>query len=153
MIRRPPRSTRVRSSAASDVYKRQVLMGTTFGCVQCHSHPYDPFKHEEYYKFLAFFNDTRDEDTEADYPLLREYKKEDSLKFLHLVDWFNTNGYKQKAKEVYTFLKTWQPAINSLTADSFVNSELNDSKWLIFRNHAIARLKAVDLTQKRELIY
>src|SRR5665811_1353199 len=29
MIRRPPRSTRVRSSAASDVYKRQVL-GTKF---------------------------------------------------------------------------------------------------------------------------
>ena len=27
MIRRPPRSTRVRSSAASDVYKRQVLQG------------------------------------------------------------------------------------------------------------------------------
>src|SRR5665811_1009126 len=26
MIRRPPRSTRVRSSAASDVYKRQVLL-------------------------------------------------------------------------------------------------------------------------------
>src|SRR5665811_2360298 len=29
MIRRPPRSTRVRSSAASDVYKRQEGMGTT----------------------------------------------------------------------------------------------------------------------------
>ena len=28
MIRRPPRSTRVRSSAASDVYKRQVLWRT-----------------------------------------------------------------------------------------------------------------------------
>src|SRR5665811_2214761 len=27
MIRRPPRSTRVRSSAASDVYKRQVANG------------------------------------------------------------------------------------------------------------------------------
>ena len=26
MIRRPPRSTRVRSSAASDVYKRQLLL-------------------------------------------------------------------------------------------------------------------------------
>ena len=81
----------------------QVLMGTTFGCVQCHSHPYDPFKHDEYYKFLAFFNDTRDEDTEADYPLLREYKKEDSLKFLHLIDWFNTNGYKQKQKKSIHF--------------------------------------------------
>src|SRR5665811_1066249 len=29
MIRRPPRSTRVRSSAASDVYKRQPMYGTT----------------------------------------------------------------------------------------------------------------------------
>src|SRR5665811_1809429 len=29
MIRRPPRSTRVRSSAASDVYKRQQLDGLT----------------------------------------------------------------------------------------------------------------------------
>ena len=62
----------------------QALMGTTFACVQCHSHPYDPFKHEDYYKFMAFFNDTRDEDTEADYPLLREYKKEDSDKLSNL---------------------------------------------------------------------
>ena len=131
----------------------QVLMGTTFACVQCHSHPYDPFKHDDYYKFLAFFNDTRDEDTEADYPLLREYKKEDSAKLIFLINWLNGNGYTKRAKEAYTFLKTWQPSINSLTADSFVNSELNDTKWLIFRNHAIARLKKVDLEHKSELIY
>ena len=131
----------------------QTLMGTTFGCVQCHSHPYDPFKHDDYYKFLAFYNDTRDEDTYADYPLLREYKTEDSAKLLQLVNWFNENGYEKRAKEIYRFLKTWQPAINSLTADSSVNSELNDTKWLIFRNHAIARLKAVDLENKSELIY
>eukprot|EP00826_Nyctotherus_ovalis_P065419 TRINITY_DN9620_c0_g1_i2.p2 TRINITY_DN9620_c0_g1~~TRINITY_DN9620_c0_g1_i2.p2 ORF type:complete len:106 (+),score=32.37 TRINITY_DN9620_c0_g1_i2:25-318(+) len=30
MIRRPPRSTRKESSAASDVYKRQILMSTNF---------------------------------------------------------------------------------------------------------------------------
>jgi hypothetical protein len=47
----------------------EALMGTTFSCVQCHSHPYDPFRHEEYYKFMAFFNNTRDEDTFDDYPL------------------------------------------------------------------------------------
>lgn len=131
----------------------QVLMGTTFACVQCHSHPYDPFKHDDYYKFMAFFNDTRDEDTEADYPLLREYTTADSAKLVRLENWFNSNGYTQRGKEAYRFLKTWQPAINSLTADSFVNSELNDTKWLIFRNHAIARLKAVDLNNKTELIY
>ncbi|MEO8415540.1 MAG: DUF1553 domain-containing protein [Ginsengibacter sp.] len=131
----------------------QVLMGTTFACVQCHSHPYDPFKHDDYYKFLAFYNNSRDEDTEADYPLLRTYDSADSLKLDHLVAWFNKNGYKQRAKEVYTFLKTWQPAINSLTADSFVNSALSDTKWLVFRNHGIARLKKVDLNNKSELIY
>ncbi|MEO6456207.1 MAG: DUF1549 domain-containing protein, partial [Ginsengibacter sp.] len=129
----------------------QALMGTTFGCVQCHSHPYDPFKHEDYYKFLAFYNNSRDEDTYADYPLLREFKKDDSLKLIQLTDWFYKNGYKQKGKEIYKFLKTWQPAINSLTADSFINSELNDTKWLVFRNHGLARLKAVDLEQKSEL--
>ena len=32
MVRRPPRSTRVRSSAASDVYKRQVLGGQISQC-------------------------------------------------------------------------------------------------------------------------
>src|SRR4029077_2139162 len=63
----------------------QALMGTTFGCVQCHSHPYDPFRHEDYYKFMAFFNDSRDEDTFDDYPLLREYKPDDSLKVLQVI--------------------------------------------------------------------
>jgi hypothetical protein len=37
-----------------------VLNGVTFNCVQCHSHPYDPIRHSEYYRFLAFFNTSRD---------------------------------------------------------------------------------------------
>lgn len=40
----------------------QTWHGTTFGCVQCHSHPYDPFRHEEYYTFKAFLNSTMDSD-------------------------------------------------------------------------------------------
>ena len=39
-----------------------VLNGVTMNCVQCHSHPYDPIRHDEYYKFLAFFNTSRDAD-------------------------------------------------------------------------------------------
>ena len=41
---------------------------TTFGCIQCHSHPYDPFPHEDYYKFMAFFNNTEDVDLNNEYP-------------------------------------------------------------------------------------
>ncbi|CAN5815880.1 hypothetical protein BH10BAC2_BH10BAC2_26550 [soil metagenome] len=131
-----------------------AVMGTTFGCVQCHSHPYDPFKHDDYYKFMAFFNDTRDEDTEADYPLLRTYDN-DTLKqeLTTVVNWVKENVSAQKAKEVYTFLKTWEPSYNSLTCDSFTNSELTDTKWLAFRNHAVSRLKNVDLTNHDKIIY
>ncbi len=131
----------------------QATMGTTFGCVQCHSHPYDPFKHDEYYKFLAFFNNTRDEDTFADYPLLRIYNDSMQQEVINVRNWFSKNTSPKKSAEIHTFLKTWQPAHNSLTCDSFTNSELNDTKWLAFRNHAVCRLKNVDLQNKELLIF
>lgn len=129
-----------------------ALMGTTFGCVQCHSHPYDPFKHDEYYKFTAFFNDTRDEDSFGDYPLLRSYDSSES-EVSEVVNWIKKNASVQRAKEAYTFLKTWQPSYNSLVCDSFTNCELNDTKWAAFRNHAVCRLKNVDLTNKDHLVF
>lgn len=130
-----------------------ALMGTTFACVQCHSHPYDPFTHDEYYKFMAFFNDTRDEDTWADYPLLRHFESKDSTNLIQLNDWLQHNGYSTEAKEIHHFLKTWQPAINSIQTDEFKNCELTDTKWLLMRNPSIARLKHVDLNNKTELIF
>lgn len=49
----------------------QAWQGITFGCVQCHSHPYDPIKHEEFYQFTAFFNNTIDCDLNEDWPTLK----------------------------------------------------------------------------------
>jgi hypothetical protein len=40
-----------------------VWLGTTLDCAQCHSHKYDPFTQEEYYRFYAFFNQTADSGT------------------------------------------------------------------------------------------
>ncbi|MGB6221397.1 PSD1 and planctomycete cytochrome C domain-containing protein [Haloferula sp.] len=48
----------------------EVWQGLTFGCVQCHSHPYDPIKHEEFYEFMAFFNQTMDADLSENLPKL-----------------------------------------------------------------------------------
>ncbi len=48
----------------------EAWQGQTFSCVQCHSHPYDTFDHEEYYKFYAFFNHTADADKGNHHPTL-----------------------------------------------------------------------------------
>lgn len=44
---------------------------TTFGCVQCHAHPYDPIRHEEYYQFMAYYDNSEDCDLDDDFPTMR----------------------------------------------------------------------------------
>jgi hypothetical protein len=130
----------------------EALMGTTFACVQCHSHPYDPFRHDEYYKFMAFFNNTRDEDTEEDYPLLRHLTDSMKTQLRLLTDWLKENASTEQSVQWNRFIKTWEPSIHSLTADHFINSELNDTKWLVLRNHGAARLKKVSMDNVDQLI-
>jgi hypothetical protein len=130
-----------------------ALMGTTFNCVQCHSHPYDPFKHEEYYNFVAFFNNTRDEDAESEYPLLRQYKGADSIKLLQLKDWLAANVTSEKSNEYCTFLKTWQPTINSLQCDEFINGALISSWFAGLRKDGTCRLPNVPLDNKNQLMF
>lgn len=48
----------------------QTWQGTTMGCVQCHDHPYEPIAHEEFYRFMAYFNNTADCDLTDDWPTL-----------------------------------------------------------------------------------
>lgn len=52
----------------------EIWQGTTMACVQCHTHPYDPFLHEDYYGLFAFFNNTKDEDKGHEKPVLRAYR-------------------------------------------------------------------------------
>ncbi|WP_052573029.1 PSD1 and planctomycete cytochrome C domain-containing protein [Haloferula sp. BvORR071] len=49
----------------------EVFQGTTMGCVQCHSHPYDPIQHKDYYRFLAFYNQSVDADVPENHPVIK----------------------------------------------------------------------------------
>jgi hypothetical protein len=130
----------------------EVLLGSSFACVQCHSHPYDPFRHEEYFRFMAFLNNTRDEDTYSEYPLLFEFRDEDSLRMSFVSNWLKTNASPQEAHRFISFLKTRQPAMNSLRADQFINSELSDTKWLVMRTKSSARIGRFDLSGRDRLL-
>ena len=55
----------------------EVFQSTTMACVQCHSHPYDPFRHEDFYEFMAFFNNTVDRDIYHEAPNLFTYEGPD----------------------------------------------------------------------------
>jgi hypothetical protein len=128
------------------------LMGTTFACTQCHGHPYEDIKHEEYFKFLAFFNNTRDEDTVEEFPIIRHYEKTDSLQLLELMAWVKKVGTPHRAADIYTFLKFLQPLVYATHADKFNNSELYDTKYLVFRKNSSARIKQVVLRGETRFI-
>ncbi len=48
----------------------QTWGSVTFSCVQCHDHPYDPFRNVDYYRFMDFYNNSADSDLQNDAPLL-----------------------------------------------------------------------------------
>ncbi|MGV3774665.1 MAG: DUF1553 domain-containing protein [Verrucomicrobiales bacterium] len=52
-----------------------VWMGTSMACAQCHTHKYDPISQEEYFQFMAFFNNTEDADRFDEAPTLLFYTR------------------------------------------------------------------------------
>jgi hypothetical protein len=131
----------------------EALMGTSFSCIQCHSHPYDPIFHEEYYQFAAFFNNTRDFDTYDDYPQLRHLAGKDSLQLIELRNWLDQNTNPLERERIVKLVKLWQPAIYSIEVDSMVNSDLLDTKFLGFSHPSSARLQQVELTDRTHILY
>jgi len=66
-----------------------VWQGLTMECVQCHSHPYDPLLHREYYESYAFFNNTQDGDLKGEWPNYESFDPmaADTLReILHWID-------------------------------------------------------------------
>lgn len=108
----------------------QVWQSTTMECVQCHSHTYDPFRHEEYYKTMAFFNNSMDEDTPNEDPVLKFYNEDDQEALNEIHEWNATYGTQELADNFHRFLLYNEPFYQVHHAKNFVNGELADTKWL-----------------------
>ncbi len=129
------------------------VLGTTLACAQCHGHPYDPFTQEDYYRSMALFNNTRDEDTREDYPVLRHLSDSALVRLDSLRDWMRRTVSPAAAESLHTFVRTWQPSLNSLRADQMERADLYAQGYLGLRHRGSARLAGVDLTGHTELIY
>ncbi len=134
----------------------EVWQGTTMSCVQCHSHPYDPVRHEEFYNSLAFFNNTRDEDVPDESPALAHYKPEDEPGINSIKNWIETQLPAEKANadihKIMQLLRLSEPKTHPHSFDSLTNAALMDGKWLGIGHKGYARLKNIDLTGKRHLL-
>ncbi|GAB5518027.1 MAG: hypothetical protein RhofKO_02780 [Rhodothermales bacterium] len=81
----------------------EVWQGLTMACVQCHSHPYDPIRHEEYFQAYAFFNTSADTDRTDDYPTLTGWSPTQLTQVHALVDSVATDAERD---ELQAFLAT-----------------------------------------------
>jgi len=130
-----------------------VWQSTTIACVQCHSHPYDPIKFEDFYKSIAFFNNTRDEDVPGEYPVLRFYNEVQKKEVDEIAAWMKQQGIDQPSqKHALDFLKTLEPKIHPHSCDQFLNGELSDGKWLSINNNGSCRLKQIRLDGVTDMI-
>lgn len=130
----------------------EVWQSTTMGCVQCHTHPYDPFVHEEYYKSMAFFNNTRDEDTPGEHPNLRIYEPDDQKNLEEIRKWVKEKAGPKQATEVNNFLRTMEPKHHPHDFDEFIKGALVDNKFLGIQPGGSARIKQINLQGKGTLL-
>jgi hypothetical protein len=135
-----------------------ALQSTTMECVQCHSHPYDPIRHEDYYKFYAFFNNSADEDVPGEHPNLKTFtRNEDRDDLEKIKSWVvqHTAVGEAKEKKALAFvhlLKLAEPKIKAHSFDEIRKGTLDGFKNLAVEDGGRSRLKNVPLHNADNLL-
>lgn len=147
-----------------------VWQGTTMECVQCHSHPYDPFRQEDYYRSLAFFNNTQDADLDGEMPFLEQLEVKDDSLFDDIIQWIQQKHAPASSIDPAASLSTQTkqalfPRVIPADADDFNDVQLNvrgtvdnwarlpknipnKRPFLVFRDINMDQLEAVSWSYK-----
>ena len=107
-----------------------VWQGLTMSCVQCHSHPYDPIRQEDYYRFMAYLNNTRDNDQPEETPLLLSARDYDPQKGDEIITYIRK--LKGDDANVPADLKAkrrkYLPTVNVTDCDEFQHAEADEAR-------------------------
>ncbi len=119
----------------------EIWQGTTIACVQCHSHPYDPIKHEEYYGLYAFFNNTADRDNSMDLPVMELYSPIDhnaKIRYEKVLTELKSDGdtlsdtYQEKLKEYLQLQPAAVPIMSELPKEEQRSTHVFEKgNWLV----------------------
>ncbi len=145
----------------------EVWQSTTMACVQCHSHPYDPFRHEDFYELMAYFNNQVDRDIYNEQPKLFTYEPEEREKLTEIITWVENKvadrdpavisdakflherreellfdlGYRKiQAEEFHNSSKL----IELLSPDQDVIWQVQDSSWIMFEDVDLNAIESID---------
>ena len=125
---------------------------TTMECVQCHSHPYDPIRHKEYYQTMSFFNNTRDEDIPDEEPNLRTYIGENASKLDEVLDWLDHYASYKESKIFVDFLSFREPKHYLHNCEIIQNSAMSNH-WLALWNNGSALYKNITVKSGSKLYF
>ena len=125
----------------------EIWQGLTIGCVQCHSHPYDPIFHDEFYKIYAFFNTTADADRTDEYPTKVLYSNAQLNEAKKLKSWLETHAkdtleigsdssglkrFRKKQEELEHIRPGKTPIMQELPSDSTrITRVFERGNWLV----------------------
>ncbi len=128
----------------------EVWLATSMACVQCHSHPYDPIDHEEFYESYAVFNTTKDADDGRDSPkkfLLSDAQRRYKTQIKHELDYLKTVGdtltdsYKHKVSTLSDVLPLSVPIMEEIDRTPDRASHIFErGNWLVKGDTVSAKL-------------
>lgn len=128
----------------------EVWLATSMACVQCHSHPYDPIDHEEFYESYAVFNTTKDADDGRDSPkkfLLSAPQRRFKTKIKHELDYLKsigdtlTDSYREKLSMIANVLPLSVPIMEELEKTPDRASHIFErGNWLVKGDSVSANL-------------
>lgn len=132
-----------------------VWLATTMECVQCHAHPYDPIRFEDFYKSYAYFNNTADEDVPSEAPTLTTFKTEtDQQQLKEIKQWIESQVGEpevsnQKIDSFVELIRIAEPKIHGHSFDQIKNGTITSTNnYLAVEHNGVARIKDADLRGK-----
>lgn len=115
------------------------ILGVTIQCAQCHTHKFDPIKHDEYYKMFAYLNDFNEASMPVYSPeqlmkkadIFRQIREIEGTLRHHSSDWeTRMAAWEQKVKQGQPDWIVVKPTVDAISTGGQKYTPLSDGSFL-----------------------